>query len=245
MQETYVIMGAYGGIGSALTRRLAARGARLMLVGRDEARLNALAGELGAESAIADATASATIEAAIAKAVEIFGAIDGVANCLGSLLLKPAHVTTDEELESVIAVNLKSAFATVRGAVKAMKTPGSIVLISSVAARYGLVNHEAIAAAKAGIEGLAVSAAATYAKRGIRINCVAPGLTATPLTARITTNETAAKASLNMIPLNRFGSPEELGRAIEFLLLPENSWITGQVLAVDGGMGTVWPRGGN
>ena len=143
----------------------------------------------------------------------------------------------------MLAINLKSAFATVRGAVKSMKAPGSVVLVSSVAARYGLVNHEAIAAAKAGVEGLAVAAAATYAKRGIRINCVAPGLTATPLTARITTVETAAKASLNMIPLNRFGAAEELARAMEFLLDPANSWITGQVLGVDGGMGKVWSRG--
>ncbi len=245
MAETYVVLGAYGGMGSALARRLAARGARLMLVGRSAEKLGALAAELGAESALADATVSASVEAAIARAAETFGALDGVANCFGSLLLKPAHVTTDEELESVLAINLKSAFAAVRGAVKAMKAPGSVVLVSSVAARYGLVNHEAIAAAKAGIEGLAVSAAATYAKRGIRINCVAPGLTATPLTARITTIDTAAKASLNMIPMNRFGSPEELARAIDFLLTPENSWITGQVLAVDGGMGTVWSRGGN
>jgi 3-oxoacyl-[acyl-carrier protein] reductase len=245
MAETYVILGAYGGMGSALARRLAARGARLMLVGRNPEKLGALASELGAESAIADATVSAGIEGAIAKAAETFGSVDGVANCFGSLLLKPAHVTSDDELESVLAINLKSAFAAVRGAVRAMKAPGSVVLVSSVAARFGLVNHEAIAAAKAGIEGLAVSAAATYARRGIRINCVAPGLTATPLTARITTVEAAAKASLNMIALNRFGSADELARAIEFLLAPENSWITGQVLGVDGGMSTVWSRGGN
>jgi NAD(P)-dependent dehydrogenase (short-subunit alcohol dehydrogenase family) len=124
-----------------------------------------------------------------------------------------------------------------------MKNPGSVVFVSSAAARLGLVNHEAIAAAKAGVQGLVLSAAASYARRGLRFNCVAPGLTATPLTARITGSEMAAKASLSMHALGRFGQPEEVAAAIEFLLDPANSWITGQVLGVDGGLGSVWSKG--
>jgi NAD(P)-dependent dehydrogenase (short-subunit alcohol dehydrogenase family) len=243
MAESYVILGAYGGIGSALARRLSAKGARLLLVGRNAERLTALADELGAEQALADATASEGIEAAIARAAERFGQIDGIANCFGSLLLKPAHATSDAEFESVLAINLKSAFATVRGAAKSMKNPGSVVFVSSAAARLGLVNHEAIAAAKAGVQGLALSASASYARRGLRFNCVAPGLTVTPLTARITGNEASAKASLGMHALGRFGQPEEVAAAIEFLLDPANSWITGQVLGVDGGLGSVWSKG--
>jgi NAD(P)-dependent dehydrogenase (short-subunit alcohol dehydrogenase family) len=247
MTESYVILGAYGGIGSALARRLAAKGSQLMLVGRDEARLGALAAELGAQYALADATVSAGIEAAIETAARSFaedgGSLSGIANCFGSLLLKPAHATTDAEFESVVAINLKSAFATVRGAAKYMKSPGSVVFVSSAAARLGLVNHEAIAAAKAGVQGLALSAAASYARRGLRFNCVAPGLTATPLTARITGNEASAKASLGMHALGRFGQPEEVAAAIEFLLDPANSWITGQTLGVDGGLGSVWSKG--
>ena len=183
---------------------------------------------------VADATASGQIEAAIEQAAQRFSSdgqsLDGIANCFGSLLLKPAHATSDAEFESVLAVNLKSAFATVRGAARSMKGPGSVVFVSSAAARLGLVNHEAIAAAKAGVQGLALAAAASYARRGLRFNCVAPGLTATPLTARITGNEASAKASLGMHALGRFGQPEEVAAAIEFLLDPANSWITGQVL---------------
>ena len=124
-----------------------------------------------------------------------------------------------------------------------MKNPGSVVFVSSAAAQHGQVNHEAIAAAKAGVQGLALSAAASYARRGLRFNCVAPGLTDTPLTARITGNDMAAKASLAMHALGRFGQPDEIAAPIEFLLDPANSWITGQVLGVDGGLGSVWSKG--
>ncbi len=239
----YVILGAYGGVGSALARALTAEGHQLLLAGRDQDRLAALASELGARQAPAEATANASIEAAIAEGARQFGELHGVANCFGSLLLKPAHVTTDDELESVLAVNLKSAFSTVRGAAKSIPGAGSVVLVSSAAARIGLVNHEAIGAAKAGVQGLALAAAATYARRGLRVNCVAPGLTDTPLTARIVQSEAAAGASLKMHALGRFGRPEDIARAIAFLLDPAQSWITGQVLGVDGGLGSVWSRG--
>ncbi len=239
----FVILGGYGGVGTALTRMLTARGDQVLIAGRDTAKLSALAAETGALHTQADATDSASIEIAIAAAKEQFGELHGVANCFGSLLLKPAHVTTDIEFESVLAANLKSAFSAVRGAAKSIPGPGSVVLVSSAAARIGLVNHEAIAAAKAGVQGLALSAAATYAKRGLRFNCVAPGLTDTPLTARIVGSEPAAKASLNMHALGRFGQPQDIAAAIAFLLDPANSWITGQVLGVDGGLGSVWSRG--
>jgi NAD(P)-dependent dehydrogenase (short-subunit alcohol dehydrogenase family) len=243
MGQNYVILGAYGGIGSALTRRLAGAGHRLFVAGRNEDRLKALAAETGAAYALVEATNSAQVEAAIARAAEEMGRVDGIANCFGSLLLKPAHLTSDEELEATLAVSLKSAFATVRAAARTMKEGGSVVLLSSAAARLGMASHEAIAAAKAGVQGLALAAAATYANRKIRINCVAPGLTRTPLTERITGNETVAKGSVAMHALGRFGEPEEVASAIAWFLDPEQSWVTGQVLGVDGGLATLRTRG--
>lgn len=232
----YLIFGATGGIGTALCRQLQAAGHRVFASGRDPQKLAILASELGTPPLLADATAPAEVADAFAQA----GTVDGVANCVGSLLLKPAHITTDEEWAAVLRTNLDSAFYVLRAGAKAMmSTGGSIVLVSSAAGRLGLQNHEAIAAAKAGIIGLTLSAAATYAPRNIRVNCVAPGLTATPLTTRITANETAAKASMAMHPLGRLGTPEDVASMMAFLLQPTAAWITGQTFGVDGGLGTV------
>jgi NAD(P)-dependent dehydrogenase (short-subunit alcohol dehydrogenase family) len=129
-----------------------------------------------------------------------------------------------------------------RAAGKHMNKGGSVVLISSAAAMEGLANHEAIAAAKAGIIGLTLSAAASYASMNLRVNAVAPGLIETPLTASLTGNEGARKFSEAMHALGRLGKPEDVARAIVFLLDTANDWITGQVLAVDGGLSRVRPK---
>ena len=121
-------------------------------------------------------------------------------------------------------------------------TGGAIALVSSAAGRVGLVNHEAIAAVKAGVIGLTLSAAATYAPRGIRVNCVAPGLVRTPMTDRLTSNEAALRASAAMHALGRIGEPQDVASALEWLLSPEQGWVTGQVLGIDGGLASVRPR---
>lgn len=244
-QPTYVLLGASGGIGSALARRLAERGARLFLAARRPEPLEELAREVGGSAFPLDATDSDAVERLVATAVEAGGRIDGIANCVGSLLLKPAHLTTDAEWSGTIQTNLGTAFAAVRAGARAMaRTGGSIVLVSSAAARVGLANHEAIAAAKAGIIGLTLSAAASYARQGIRVNCVAPGLVQTPLAAPITGNYAVLKASAAMHPLGRVGEPEEVAAAIDWLLDSSQGWITGQILGVDGGLATVRSRMG-
>ena len=219
-----------------------AHGVKLVLAGRDPSRLEALAAETGGTPFVLDATKPAEVEAAAAKAVEAHGRLDGLANCVGSILLKPAHLTSEEEWDAVVSTNLKSAYAAVRAAARAMTAGGSVVLVSSAAARLGLANHEAIAAAKAGVIGLALSAAATYAPKGIRVNAVAPGLVRTPMTARITGNEAALKASTAMHALGRVGEPEDVASAIAWLLDPVQSWVTGQVIGVDGGLATLRSR---
>jgi len=241
--RTFVILGAGGGIGSATARLLAAGGARLILAGRSPEPLQAIAAETGGIAHPLDATRTADVAAAVDRAVTEYGRIDGIANCVGSLLLKPAHITTDEEWDETIAINLRSAFTAVRAGATAMRAEGgSIVLVSSAAAQIGLANHEAIAAAKGGVIGLTRSAAASYAPSNIRVNAVAPGLVRTQLTERLTASETAEQASVAMHALGRLGDPEDVAAAIAFLLDPANSWITGQVLGVDGGLGSVRPR---
>ena len=243
----HLIFGATGGIGSTLARQLAATGARLVLAARRADALEALGAELGATTVLTDATQPGDVDRAVATAVQTFGRLDGAANCVGSLLLRPAHLTSPDEFDDVLAVNLRSAFSLVRSATRAMmnnREPagGSIVLVASAAARIGLANHEAIAAAKGGVISLTLSAAASYASKQVRVNCVAPGLVRTPLTTRITGNAAAEQASVAMHALGRLGEPADVANAIEFLLNPANSWITGQTLGVDGGLGTLRSR---
>lgn len=239
-----LIFGATGGIGSVLSRRLSADGWRLALCARGNERLTALGVELGVHCEPADATDSKAVEDAFSAACEKFGRLDGVVNCCGSLLLKPAHLTTSEEWAHTLNANLTTAFHVLRAAASRMMRSGggSIVLLSSAVAQRGMINHEAIAAAKAGVVGLAQSAAATYARYNVRVNCVAPGLTRTPLTESLTKNEASLKASAALHPLGRIGEPNEVASAIAWLLNPEQCWVTGQVIAVDGGLSSVQPR---
>ena len=119
---------------------------------------------------------------------------------------------------------------------------GSIVLLSTAAASVGLPNHEAIAAAKGGVEGLARSAASTYARYGIRVNCVAPGLVETPLAAGLLANDRARAASEALHPLGRVGTPDDVAAAIDWLVDPASSWVSGQVIGVDGGLAALRPK---
>lgn len=241
--QVVLVMGAAGGIGSATARMLASQRNQLILAGRPGPDLDSLAAETGGTAYPLDATSTAEVGAAASTAVESFGRLDGIANCVGSLLLKPAHITSDEEWHNTIATNLTSSFAAVKAGAKAMRpSGGSIVLISSAAAQTGLANHEAIAAAKAGVAGLTRAAAASYGRQGIRVNAVAPGLVRTKLTARLTSSPQAEQASLAMHALGRLGEPEDVASAIAWLLDPTQSWVTGQVIGVDGGLGSVRPR---
>jgi 3-oxoacyl-[acyl-carrier protein] reductase len=242
-QTVQLVVGAGGGVGAALARRLHARGDRVVLAGRTEEPVAAVAGELGTEHHVLDASDLGAVDGLVAAVVDRHGRIDGVANCAGSLLLKPAHLTTADEWAEVVATNLTTAFAVVRAAAPAMRRDGgAIALVTSAAAQTGIANHEAIAAAKAGVIGLVRSAAATYGARGVRVNAVAPGLVRTPMTERLTANEAQADASRQMHVLGRLGEPDDVASALAWLLDPANDWVTGQVLGVDGGLGQVRTR---
>ena len=237
MARRVLVIGAAGGIGSALVRRLVASGGKVFLAGRDATRLETLATELGMPWGTVEATDPDAIDALADRATSELGGLDGLANCAGSILLKPAHLTSAADWNATIATNLTSAFGCVRAGGRLMKGEGgSVVLVSSAAARVGLANHEAIAAAKAGIIGLVLSAAATYSKQKVRFNAVAPGLVRTPLSKGLLSSELAEKASVGMHPLGRLGEPDEVAAAIQWFLDPAQGWITGQVLGIDGGL---------
>lgn len=241
-----VVVGGSGGIGSAVVRRLKAKDCRLVIAARSPDQLQSVAAETGAEPVALDARDSSAVDAMMQSVAERHGRVDGVVNCAGSILLKPAHLISDQEFADTLALNLTTAFNLLRAAARLMmRQPGggSIVLCSSVAAQRGLVNHEAIAAAKAGVEGLGLAAAASYARYAVRVNCVAPGLTRTNLTRDLLQNENVARMSAALHPLGRIGEPSEVASAICWLLDQEQNWVTGQVIGVDGGLGRIQARG--
>lgn len=246
-----IVTGATGAIGSATARRLSAAGWTVALVGRDAARVKAAAEELrpSARGFVADATDSGAVDAAFGQIVERMGPPAGLVHAVGSTLLKPAQLISDAEFDEVLDVNLRSAFYALRAFVRAVPrgSGGSIVLFSTAATRIGLMNHEAISAAKGGVDGLVAAAAATYASRAIRVNALAPGLVRSNLTRRLTDNESTLRASEAMHPLGRLGHPHDVAGLATFLLTDDAAWITGQVIAVDGGLSGIKlpPAAGN
>ena len=228
--ERFLVVGAGSSIGKAVVLNLKALGYEVITTARNP------------KDFTPDYPLDASDFEATEKVFAAVGELAGVVNCAGSLLLKPAHLTSFEEYQAVISASLTTSFSVVRAAGKYMRAGGSVVLISSAAAQIGLVNHEAIAAAKAGIIGLIRSASATYAPQHLRFNAVAPGLVETQMTAMLTQNDMMRQASIGMHPLGRLGKPEDISQAVVFFLKPENSWVTGQVLAVDGGLSGIKPR---
>jgi 3-oxoacyl-[acyl-carrier protein] reductase len=242
---TFLVVGGAGGIGREIAAGIVARGGSLVLTSRDGERAARAAAELGAdEHAALDASDFQATHDLLQRLITDGHRILGIVNCAGSILLKPAHLTTAEEVRETIETNLMTAFSLLAAAGKLIREPASVVLFGTAAAEAGLPNHEAIAAAKAAVGGLARSAAATYASRGLRVNVIAPGLVDTPLAARITGNERSLEASRRMHALERIGTPADVAPVALMLLDPAVSWITGQTICVDGGLAGLKSRPG-
>ena len=239
--RSYLIVGGSSDIGIILCRDLLEEGAAVTLLARDSSRLAEFPeGKVG--KFIGDANDEELVKEAVLSAISAGnGRLDGVVHLVGSFAVRPPHAMSLEAFEQVIATNLSSAFVTLSIACKQMLRNGGgrVVFTSSVAGSLGLANHEAIAAAKGGIESMVRSAAATYSKRGIRVNAVAPGLTDTRLSRPITSSSATKEAAVGMIPLKRINQPEEVSSTIQWLLTDAPDNITGQVFHLDGGMSNV------
>jgi NAD(P)-dependent dehydrogenase (short-subunit alcohol dehydrogenase family) len=226
-----------------LIPNLLADGHTVTGLARDQARLAELTHERF-HPVIGDALDQTALQEAVAQA-SADEPLALVAHLVGSIVVRPPHAMKMDQFNEVIATNLGSAFLTLSVCGKAMMRSGGgrMVFTSSVAAGLGLVNHEAIAAAKGGLEAMVRSAAATYAKRGLRINAVAPSLTETRLAEPMLRSDASRAASEAMVPIGRIGQPEEVATTMAWLLTGAPDNMTGEVLHVDGGMGRVRAMG--
>lgn len=236
-QPPVLIVGAAGGIGSALARMLAADGVPLALVARDSARLHELGRELGAPVWTCDVMETNLLTDAVRAACA--DGVSGLAYCVGSIVLGSLRTARAETFLEVFRRDVVGAFTAVQAAQDAlMHASGSVVLFSSVAARLGFPNHAVIAAAKAGIEGLVRALAADLAPR-VRVNAIAPSLTETPLALPLLSSPAAAETLARLHPIPRLGQAADMASLAAFLLGPRAGWITGQIIGVDGGRSSV------
>jgi NAD(P)-dependent dehydrogenase (short-subunit alcohol dehydrogenase family) len=245
MNKLVLVTGASGGLGRAVSKQLSEAGWHLALVGRDMAKLDSSPLPKGALRIEADMSTAKGAARAFEQCLQTLGRPpNALVNCAGSVFYQPLHKCSDDDLSAVLQANLNTAFFSLRELVRhCLRTNihGAAVLVSSVTAKIGVPNHELIAAAKAGVEGMVRAAAATYARNGIRINAVAPGLMRTPATKDLFINPSAARQLNAQYPLGRFGTVEDVARAINWLASPDTEWITGQVISVDGGFTAVRP----
>lgn len=244
MAEPVLIYGGSGGIGSALARALVTKGRAVHLVGRDAARLKALAEETGAGVTQGDVEDDALFSRATEDAAKS-GALSGVAYAVGTINLKPFGKLTADDFERDFRLNALGAARAVQAAVPALSAShegASALLFSTVAVQQGFTAHASIAMAKGAVEGLVRSLAAELAPR-IRVNAVAPSLTRTALAAPLTKSDQMATAIAAMHAIPRLGEPEDAAALGAFLMSNEAGWITGQIFGVDGGRSTLRTKG--
>ena len=231
MSEKYLIFGATGSVGSSLAEQLKNSGNDIHLIARNENGVKEIAEKLDCSYTVADVLEDGFIE----KIKSDINDIKGIAYCVGSIDLKPLRLITEDDMNKCMKLNLYSAIEAIKGYQESLKkNKGSIVLFSTVAAQRGFTNHTIIASAKAAVEGLTVTLAAEFAPN-IRVNCIAPSLSKSKIAEPMLKNPTIAEGIAKAHPLKRLGEGKDSAALAKFLITEESSWITGQVIAVDGG----------
>lgn len=232
MGKNYIVVGGSSGIGFELTKQLSEVGHSVTVLSRSKGKLDELSNVSHVEyDVISDEDPNID-----------FDNIDGFAYCPGTINLKPFHGLKPGDFQNDFDVNVKGAVKTLQSVLKGLKKSdsASVVFFSTVAVQQGMPFHASVAASKGALEGIARSLAAELAPK-IRVNCIAPSVTDTPLASRILSSDDKKKSSGKRHALNRVGTAKEVARMATFLLSDESSWMTGQVIGLDGGMSAVRP----
>ena len=231
MDAKYLIFGATGSIGSNLANQLYNSNEDIHLVARNEQEVKTLSEKFKCTYSVADVLEDNFIE----KVKSQISEVKGIAYCVGSIDLKPFRMVNEQDFNKCMKLNLYSAVEAIKGYQESLKkNKGSVVLFSTVAAQRGFTNHAIIASTKAAVEGLTVSLAAEFAPN-IRVNCIAPSLTNSKIAEPMLKNKALADGIAKAHPLKRLGEGKDSASLAKFLITEDSSWVTGQVIAVDGG----------
>ena len=237
MKKKFLIFGATGAVGSSLTKLMKRDSFEAHLIGKNESEILELSNETGFSHSINDVLDSNFVE----KLQEDLREIDiaGIAYCVGSIDLKPVNLVTKKDYLNSFGLNFFPIVDVIRKFQDNLKkNKSSIVLFSTVAVKQGFPNHSIISPVKASLEGLTVSLAAELAPN-VRVNCIAPSLSKSKMAGKILSNPKIADGIAKQHPLKRVGEGYDSAALARFLLSDESSWITGQIIGVDGGRSNV------
>lgn len=239
-QQLAIVTGGASGIGLAIATRFVQAGIFTVVIGRDTQKLEQAKAALGSNSAAisADLSQLETIPALISQIENTYGPIDILVNNAGINMKKEFTEVTDEDFQKILLTNLQSVFAVSREVVKQMtpRQSGSIINISSMAARYGIPKVIAYTASKSAIEGMTKAMAVELAPKGIRVNCIAPGFIATDMSAKALDSDPERKQKvMSRTPMGKLGTPADIGNTALYLAGNEAGYVTGVSIAVDGG----------
>jgi len=237
MKKKYLIFGATGSIGSSLANQLYKEKNDCHLIGRNEEELKKLAKKLSYSFSVCDVLKINFTQKLLEELVDV--EILGMAYCIGSIDIKPFKLTKSSDFVSSYVLNLVAVTEIIRNFESNLKkNDASIVLFSTVAAKKGFTNHSIISASKSGVEGLTVALAAEFAPN-IRVNCIAPSLTKSKMSKDVIKNSKIEESIAKLHPLKRIGEGIDAANLALFLLSKNSSWITGQIIGVDGGRAAI------
>jgi 3-oxoacyl-[acyl-carrier protein] reductase len=230
MSKNILIVGASSGIGLETAKSLISKGYNVLSASRNQPELDGII-HITWDAQNPDSQAFASLP----------DEIHGIVYCPGTINLKPFHRLSQEDFKNDFQINVLGAVSVIQAILPKLKKAdgASIVLFSTVAAKLGMGFHASVAASKGAIEGLTLSLAAELASAKIRVNCIAPSLTDTPLAKNLLSSDEKKEASNKRHPIGRFGTSIDIANIAAFLISDESSWITGQILGVDGGMGSI------